>query len=185
MRFDSSPGSVRTTEQEVGRMIGTLEEATEICTLIPVGVGFTQAMTVKKRVEGTKWTYLGCGWSRFAFLSPSGVVYKVPTAQGRKAMNEAEHQNAQRLRESQENHVRSLLDEGEIYVPETHYFPNGILAMEYAGHLSGGAGGQERFYRAIEQVMNVLRIGDMHGGNLMYDRDNDRFVLVDLGSSYD
>ncbi len=122
------------------------------------------------------WRYLGSGISRYAFLSPSGVVYKVAKADFYTSHNENEHKAATGVRKLLKLNVPSAKRMRDyIAVPETRIFASGVLAMEYLGDEEQHDGGP-----AIK-CFKHLGIGlDTHPGNLRRTPDG-KVAMIDLG----
>jgi len=101
-------------------MIGCIEEAKEIAEF---GISWDEYLEIEVP-EG--WAFLGEGAYRFAFRSPSGVVYKIENEDGEyERHNCREFENVQRCKEIPIQGWR---------LPEAHlYTVNGrnVMAMEY------------------------------------------------------
>ena len=124
------------------------------------------------------WSYLGSGVSRSAYLSPSGVVYKV----GDDICNEAEFYAAQmlqdKLRACSPRMARAIK---VLHFPKVRYFEKlNILAMEYIEETHDDYIDGPSFYEA-EDVACELGMGeDFHRGNVCRMADG-RWGLIDLG----
>ncbi|QIN94185.1 hypothetical protein PP459_gp048 [Streptomyces phage Wakanda] len=168
-------------------MIGSLEEAAEIAQW---DIEYDEYCEITPP-EG--WEYLGDGAYRFAFRSPSGVVYKIENEDGRYyGHNHREYVNIQRCKKSPVKGWR---------VPEASFFevPGqgqlvDVIAMEY---VSGGddthcnksfSFGQQMCTcgkpggrctaQVWEEVRSAWGIQDVHSGNIRIDDDGTR-VLID------
>ena len=117
----------------------------------------------QRDIEGG-WRFLGSGHSRWAYLAPSGTVYKV----GQKSCNKAEHDAAQVLR-SVPNDL--------VGIPQTRYYKSvGILAMEF---VQGKAGIPQEDKDSYRMAIDALGIVDQWYLNFIF--DGVKVWLIDLG----
>jgi hypothetical protein len=177
-------------------MIGCVEEAAE---LVEFGIEHDEHWDV---IAPEGWEFLGDGAYRYAFRSPSGVVYKIENEDGEyEGHNNREFENIQRCK---------LIPVQGWRVPEaTVYHVNGhdVIAMEY---IAGGESDilcqksfEYRTYnrlsgrkykctcgkpkgRCIAEVWHDISeawdIEDIHTGNIRIEENGTR-VLIDVADS--
>lgn len=135
------------------------------------------------------WEYLGQGSFRIAYLSPSGVVYKVQKegAHYTYQTNKGEHEAWRRL------YFNCKMPE-HTRLPKIGYFPIdeswGVIAIErlrrgydYWGCVPG-TNDSLTWREVIERISAECRIGDLGGNNLFLDDDGKTIVPTDLADSY-
>lgn len=135
------------------------------------------------------WEYLGAGSFRAAYLSPSGVVYKVQKDRPgvRYQSNLGEWNVYKRLYYTCKMPRHSRL-------PKLGYFPIegdwGVIAIE---KLEKNPSYYERVKGTDEyltwsdvtrEVSNVCKIGDLFGDNVFLDEKENLLVPTDLGDSW-
>ena len=136
------------------------------------------------RREGVKtlptgWSFLGAGVSRYVFLSPTGVAYKVGFY-GDSYVNQVEHDCAAAVRKALRKRSDRVVEAAKfLYIPKTRMFSNGVLAMEYIN--GDRASSFEDNYHEAEAAACSLGIGlDFHPGNGIEMKDG-RIALIDMG----
>lgn len=164
-------------------MIGTPEEARAI---YAVGDGYNPTPP-----EG--WQFLGSGMYRNAFLSPSGVVYKVEKNEclGYGQDNYGEYCNwltASTRKFPEDVRLPAMtfysISESEDSFGRTVH--GGVIAMEYVDGgtvRSCGAHVKYRYYNSQDRLYSI-GMADIHDENVMYDKTGDKLVLVDIGACH-
>lgn len=149
-------------------MIGNAEEAARITQWYYDGY-------VGDAPEG--WKYLGAGVFRTAYLSPSGVVYKVQKSRAYSCQsNQGEWDAYRRLYYTCKMPKHSRL-------PKMGFFPMdggpGVIAAEFIPKQCGwyqmfknDKGEQYCFADVVEAVQRVTNIGDLWGDNVRVDANN-------------
>lgn len=147
------------------------------------------------------WKYLAAGVSRRAYLSPSGVVYKVQrNPESDYQGNKGEHETAERVRKS--GSVRGA------YIPKTSLYEvpgSWVIALEYMNGIRGdqhweqcanaayyGKGkcscmfpGAVRCALAIRrELQNKLGLTDLHNENVLWVPSQRVWAVVDLGLAH-
>jgi hypothetical protein len=139
------------------------------------------------------WRYLGHGMYRCAFLSPSGVVYKIETGNriSRLQNNMTEYERILELRFS------DVVEKARVIIPKAWLYSVGkrnVLAMEYmdgdwaSGYHSlsacdcGDRFGNTCAYTQFAIIERYLNMSDVHGGNAVFIPAQKRWALVDLGA---
>lgn len=177
-------------------MIGSIEEAAEIARF---GINYDEYFEINSP-DG--WEFIGEGAYRFAFRSPSGVVYKIENEDGEhEHHNNREFDNIQRCK---------LIPVQGWRVPDaTVYHVNGrdVIAMEYIDGGESDTHCQKTFEynswnrragrkykctcgkpkgRCIAKVwrdaVKAWDIEDIHTGNIRID-DNGTRVLIDVADA--
>lgn len=146
--------------------------------------------TCNRPPEG--WTHLGGGSFRSAYLSPSGVVYKVQKnlSGSRYQTNYGEWETWKRL------YLGCKMPEYSR-LPRLNYFPIpgkvnvGVIAIEKLedcytsyGTFIDKHGDVQCWGDVASRVSNVTRVGDLYGDNVMIDRKNNLLVPTDLGDTW-
>lgn len=144
--------------------------------------------------NGDRWTYdgphapegwekLGSGCSRAAFLSPSGVVYKVQHNYDG-YIGQSNSGEASTLR----RYFLKKMPRGCRLPRYTYYDLDGrsVMAMERFSKLlsnySRYGGDGERYWNALSRLQDaMLDLYDLHGANLAVDEENKLLVPIDLG----
>lgn len=169
--------------------IGAQSEATEIVAAFRAGDKLELLYSDFPLPSG--WFYLGHGMYRAAFLSPTGVVYKIETGRRVSAIqnNLKEYEHILELRWSD-----AVVDAGVI-IPKAWLYEVGgrnIIAMEYMDgewvskyHSMANCDCGDRFGGtcAMTQFMNLeMRLGmdDIHEGNAVFIPAQKRWALIDL-----
>lgn len=140
------------------------------------------------------WKFLAAGVSRRAYLSPTGVVYKVQRDPGSDYQgNKGEHETAERVRKSGE--VRGA------YIPRTALYEvpgSWVIALEYMHGVRGdwhwetycypggkcgcGFPGYRRCASAIKrELQSKLGLTDLHNENVLWVPSQRVWAVVDLG----
>ncbi|WNN94817.1 hypothetical protein SEA_PHREDRICK_264 [Streptomyces phage Phredrick] len=140
------------------------------------------------------WKFLAAGVSRRAYLSPSGVVYKVQrNPESDYQGNKGEHETAERVRKSGD--VRGA------YIPRTSLYKvpgSWVIALEYMNGIRGDEHwemycypgercrcafpGYVRCASAIKrELQNKLGLSDLHNENVLWVPSQRVWAVVDLG----
>ena len=104
-------------------MLGTLELAQEAATLDRGHGAWGEPIN-------DRWTFLGNGCSRAAFLGPDRVVYKVLTREGARSMGEFSYDTVNELEYGNFLAHADSLPEG-VRFAECYLWSRQVLAMEY------------------------------------------------------
>lgn len=161
-------------------MIGNIEEATLIL------------RHVRSYQEGQGWLYctpgapegwevLGSGCYRIAYLSPSGVVYKVQLHRDSLQSNEGEFRN---IREQffRKMPIGCRLPRVGLFQADGEH----VIAMEHFTQLlrnfsyyswEGG-----KYHAALDRLKSAVPISDMHAANVAVDVENDQIIPIDWGA---
>lgn len=163
-------------------MIGNAEEAQ----FISDWYRNSKCVCVTGAPEG--WKYLGSGSYRTAYLSPSGVVYKVQQDPGCSYQsNRGEWDTYRRLYYTCKMPKHSRL-------PKMGFFPMGstvgVIAAEFIPKectwyrvLKNDKGEEYMFSDVVRAVRDATRIGDLYGENVRLDANN-MVVPTDIASDY-
>lgn len=138
------------------------------------------------------WRFLAAGISRRAYLSPSGVVYKVMKTTGSTYQgNKEEHETAERVRRS--GSVKGA------YIPRTHLYKVPgcyVIAIEFMdgiredSHWNQGCyfkcicafpGSPRCSTRIREELESKLGLSDLHSHNVLWVPKQRKWAVVDLG----
>lgn len=125
------------------------------------------------------WQYLGSGISRQAWLSPTGIVYKV----ARFASNNiSEHNWAQQYRKlHREGHPVVRYVNKTLRIPRTALYCDGfVIAMEFFG--TDELSYLDSRYDRGKEAARLLGCIDLHRGNIR--KAGKRMALIDLGCEY-
>ena len=157
-------------------MIGNLEEAQFIYNWYR-----NERADYYDRPDG--WEYLGSGCYRTAYLSPSGVVYKVEQSENSWQSNKGEYETWKRL------YLNCKMPE-HSRLPKLSYFPvgrSGVIAIE-------------RFYRPLKSIraydngldfntsdvqraiQAATKVDDLWGSNIYLDEEQKVLVPTDLAA---
>lgn len=145
-------------------MLGTQEEAN-----IAASFGYASETQAEQRMADG-WHWLGYGFSRTGYLSPSKVVYKV-------SFNGGEQYNEQEL-----NALAQLPDplDARIYVPKAQLWTPTVMAMEYIdGRPVNGYALSDDLRNYLVKTLDIV---DCHEGNLRLLKDG-RVAVIDWGCS--
>jgi hypothetical protein len=168
-------------------MIGSMEEAAEIAQW---EIEYDDYLEV---VPPEGWEFLGDGAYRFAFRSPSGVVYKIENEDGEYyGHNHREFQNIERCKKypvdgwrvPEASFFEVPVQNRSVDVIAMEYIPGGddthcnmAWAMEFSRCTCGKPNG-----RCTAQIWQEVRdawgIRDVHSGNIKIDANGTR-VLID------
>jgi len=184
-------------------MIGDMQEA---ATIAEFGIDHDDNTYEVLAPDG--WEFIGDGAYRYAFRSPSGVVYKIENEDGEyEAHNHREYENIQRCNQIPVQGWR---------VPEASYFEiprqsgavTRVIAMEYVPgpddtlcrksfqyssynmargiqyECSCGSPGGECVAERWQQIKDAWGILDVHTGNVRVEADGTR-VLIDVADVSD
>jgi len=167
--------------------IGNASEAAEIL------AAFRKGRSEDKWDEGIAipdgWKYLGHGLYRTAFLSPSGVVYKLERGSlSWWENNRKEYENILEMRYDSRVTETVIIPKAWLYEIDG----SDVIAMEFmdgiwtefhfpedceCGDTFGGTCARVQF-RAIEQK---LALNDVHSGNAVFIPAQKKWALIDLG----
>ena len=157
-------------------MIGNLEEAQFI---------YNWYRNIKAsyydRPDG--WQYLGSGCYRTAYLSPSGVVYKVEQSEGSWQSNRGEYETWKRLYLNCKMPKHSRL-------PKLSYFPvgqSGVIAIERFYKPLNSIRREENDlgfdpYSVQNAIQEATEVGDLWGSNIYLDEEQKVLVPTDLAA---
>ncbi len=171
--------------------IGSQSEATEILTAYREGDKKDLWYADIPLPKG--WRYLGHGMYRAAFLSPSGVVYKVETGNriSRMQSNVSEYERILELRFSDD------VKETGVIIPKAWLYSvsgRDIIAMEYmdgewaSGYHSmdecdcAGRFGDMCAWSQFITLESRLGMSDIHEGNAVFIPAQKAWALIDLGA---
>lgn len=129
------------------------------------------------------WTKLGEGSFRAAYLSPSGVVYKV-----QKDLRYGYQTNRGEYAKWRDLYFNCKMPQYSR-LPKLGYFPindsYGVVAIEklsksynYWGAVPGDDG--TYWNQVVDRISQVCRVGDLGGDNLFLDDDEKAIVPTDL-----
>ncbi len=170
--------------------IGSQTEANEI--LAAFNAPENKGVWYSEMTLPDDWAYLGHGMYRAAFLSPSGVVYKVET--GKYAGSQSNRGEYERILEMR---FSDSVKESGVIIPKAWLYESGnrdIIAMEFMDgewassyHSMDECDCGERFGGtcAMTQFMNLermLSMEDIHQGNAVFIPAQKRWALIDLGA---
>ncbi|AXH68937.1 hypothetical protein SEA_SPARKLEGODDESS_258 [Streptomyces phage SparkleGoddess] len=140
------------------------------------------------------WKYLAAGVSRRAYLSPTGVVYKVQKTPGSDYQgNRGEHQTAEYVR-SLGNVVGAVIPRTELYEVPGCY----VIALEFMDGIRGHDKWDRNCYgtncrcgfmagrcaRTIRRELeNKFGLSDLHSENVLWIPSQRKWAVVDLGLS--
>ena len=138
------------------------------------------------------WEVKGAGISRRAYLSPSGVIYKIQHHEEQSQSNAEEHDFAQR--------VRRMGNVIGVIIPRTalYYIDNQpVIAMEFmdgeiqhpdwdrCGVWNGGCNCSARAGYCTDtirrKIQHTFNIGDLHSNNVLWIPKQRKWAVVDLG----
>ena len=118
------------------------------------------------------WTFLGSGIHRYAYLSPSGLVYKVPSSLTSRASRQANTSEAKGAA------ILAKVESDEFAVPLTNVFhvedDCPIVVMENCGEEMAYLDGDQ-----LARAKRFFRNTDTHCGNMRI--VNGKVVMIDLG----
>jgi hypothetical protein len=125
------------------------------------------------------WTYLGSGVSRRAYLSPSGVVYKVAITPYERQYNRWEYYASITMRNLPEYEWARK----KVYIPEAEMYGD-VIAMEYippSGRTDLSVYDLRESDKDLDHAIRILPLStDLHNGNVEYLPDG-RVAVFDLG----
>jgi hypothetical protein len=159
-------------------MIGSMKEAAEILA------------AHKKGNVPADWEYLGKGDFRYAYRSPTGVVYKIEKGRTGQS-NRGEFERASELR------ISDAAKAANVYIPRVWLYTirkTDVIAMEYVSgeyssplHSLDDCDCGERFNGtcATSQFLNLeskLGMRDITSRNAVFIPAQKRWALIDLGA---
>lgn len=131
------------------------------------------------------WERLGSGCYRVAYLSPSGVVYKV---QGHydKDGDQRWQSNFSEVRNLRRHQLKRFPKGCRLPRWNSFEFPDGkiVVAMEKFDRLLSSLSWREReaTREAMSRMLNVVDgIHDTHNANIAYDEKTNEVVIIDWG----
>lgn len=131
------------------------------------------------------WSRLGSGCYRVAYLSPSGVVYKV---QGRYSEDDDQRwqSNISEVRNLRRYHLKRFPKGCRLPRWNSFEFPGGktVVAMEKFDRLVRSLSWRERdaTREARTRMVGMVHdLHDLHDANLAYDEKTDEVVIIDWG----
>jgi hypothetical protein len=138
------------------------------------------------------WAYLGSGQFRAAFLSPTGVVYKVQKFANSRQSNRGEYEYLLELRYSES--VKAV----NVILPKAWLYTIGraeVIAMEYMCGIKIPdycfyecnctdqikTGGQCA-WKELERIESALGLTDLHDDNVVFIPEQRKWAVIDLGA---
>jgi hypothetical protein len=137
------------------------------------------------------WEKIGSGEFRTAYLSPTGIVYKVERGFRKGQSNRGEYEHILELRYSE------AVKESGAYIPKAWLYEIGrvsVIAMEYCAGINVSIGCiledecqcgpefSECGWDTIERISYATGLTDLHKDNVVFLPAQKRWALIDLGA---
>lgn len=163
-------------------MIGTLEEASAIYYAISSHSGRSEWVYSKCSAELPEgWTFLGAGRDRTAFLSPSGVVYKVcHYYYNSETSNDIEHSNFQTIEKSGKLPVPWKVPKSHLHCFNRYHGLLGkrterivVMACDYVK----GERWSSTYYTPMYEAFSSVGLSDTFEGNAISGEDGFNYII--------
>lgn len=161
---------------------------------MPIG-SMTEAETILAAHKGKTipagWKEIGSGEYRTAYLSPTGVVYKIERGFRKNQSNRGEYERILELR------YDKILAGYGAYIPKAWLYECGrtdVIAMEYVTGASitlaclldneckCGPEFSECGWDILDRVSTASGLTDLHRDNVVFIPEQNRVALIDLGA---